>query len=168
LNIPSQGSTLCLACGLCCNGVLHAFANIEPGESAFVEALGLSVMEVDGRARFRLPCPLLDEKRCSIYEFQRPRVCGNYRCELLKKYLSAEVSLESALETINRLQGLLQEVQALLPDRLTGEDLRPASANDFDSLMDSQEQRLAHPELVLAWSKFNWYVRKHFDKQKKG
>ncbi len=162
MNTPIQGSTLCLACGYCCSGVLHAFANLEPGESASAEALGLSVTEEAGRVRFRLPCPLLDDKRCTVYQFQRPQVCGTYRCDLLKKYLSAELSLESALEMIERLGVLLQELR-----RLAGNDLLSVSTNDIYSLIDSQEKRLAHPELVLAWVKFNWYVRKHFDQHKK-
>jgi hypothetical protein len=79
----STGSTLCLGCGLCCAGVLHAHAVVKPDEIEQVRALGLTGATLRDGFGFRQPCPLCREQRCSVYP-HRPATCQAYRCDLLK------------------------------------------------------------------------------------
>ena len=38
-------TTLCLRCGLCCDGTLFTHVSLQPAEAAPLKALGLPVME---------------------------------------------------------------------------------------------------------------------------
>ncbi len=97
-----DGSALCLACGLCCRGLLHKKAVLEEGEVARFEGV-LEVVQEDGAAYFRLPCPQIGEDNaCKIYEVGRPLACGRFRCKVLREYLEGERELEEALEVVKR------------------------------------------------------------------
>lgn len=107
---PIDGSRLCLACGLCCQGLLHHCAVVEDGEVESVRKLGLQV-ESGGTGRvFALPCPLHREGRCTVYK-ERPAACRSYQCELLKRYLRGEVTLEMGLRIVERTRELVAAVR---------------------------------------------------------
>ena len=161
-----NGSTLCLACGLCCSGALFTRAFIHDHEVQFVESLGLSVFAKNQRFGFHLPCPQLDDKRCTIYAHTRPSVCGGFQCDLLKKYLAGDVTLSSALESVARLQDLLQEVKKNLPEGIIWEQISDTDSEYARAIFENPEQRQAHPELMMAWARFNRYTQKHFQKNK--
>jgi len=105
-----DGSPLCLACGLCCHGLLHDRAQLEPGEIEPMERLGLkSFVHHDGPA-FRLPCPRHRDGRCSIYE-ERPAACRGFQCKLLRRYLAGEISAEDSLVRIEQVKRLLADIR---------------------------------------------------------
>ena len=112
---PSEqldGSALCLSCGMCCRGMLHGWAKLEPDEREMAAGAGLHVFEGESGPAFRLPCPRLDGNACEIYG-HRPSTCSGYRCGLLEKYLSRQVSLEQAVATVGEAKRLGQEVREL-------------------------------------------------------
>lgn len=114
--VTPNGSDLCLECALCCDGSLFLKAQLRPHEPERARSLGLTVIESDNQPGFHLPCHLLNDKACSIYEKpERPQVCGSFRCDLLKRYLNSEVDLDSALKTIQTTRTVLAEIQQLLP-----------------------------------------------------
>jgi hypothetical protein len=119
MNNPTSapnGSNLCLECALCCDGSLFLKAQLRPHEPEHAYTLGLTVFEKDEQPGFHLPCHLLNGKACSIYEKnERPHVCGSFRCELLKRYLTGEVDLDSALKTVQTTRSLLAEIQQMMP-----------------------------------------------------
>ena len=88
-----SGSDLCLQCGLCCNGVLHSRAILVPADLPLADELGLDVFNDAKGCAFRLPCPRFQDGKCSVYDRQRPHICGAYQCALLKKYLSDQIDL---------------------------------------------------------------------------
>ena len=105
-----DGSHLCLACGLCCHGLLHDRAQLEPGEIEPMERLGLkSFVQHDGLA-FRLPCPRHQDGRCTIYE-ERPAACRGFQCKLLRRYLAGEISAEDSLVRIEQVKRLLADIR---------------------------------------------------------
>jgi hypothetical protein len=119
MNNPTSapnGSNLCLECALCCDGSLFLKAQLRPHEPQHAYILGLTIFEKDEQPGFHLPCHLLNGKACSIYEKnERPHVCGSFRCELLKRYLTGEVDLDSALKTVQTTRSLLAEIQQMMP-----------------------------------------------------
>lgn len=99
----SDATTLCLACGFCCDGTLHTHTVVLAGEVDAVQDLGLAVDAVQDRPAFQQPCAMFHRGSCSIYE-QRPHVCRRYECALLKRTLSGEIALEQALRVVDIAQ----------------------------------------------------------------
>lgn len=110
----SDASTLCVGCGLCCNGVLFTNARAEPDELPRLRALGLEVEQVGDRTQFRLPCPHHDDGHCGIYA-DRFLKCRTFRCALLKRLDSGEASLAEAQATVAQAKTMLARVTALDP-----------------------------------------------------
>lgn len=140
----SDDVKLCISCGLCCTGVLFAYAPLESDnddvEIATKFDLGVQPLpKSDGRQAFRLPCVCWDEK-CTIYP-DRPKICGSYRCHLLKKLDRGEVELEQALEKVRRTKGFVTSVIDGLGD--TAQDLHLWDRiNDFRKSVANDEADL--------------------------
>ncbi len=105
-------SDLCLACGLCCQGVLHDLVPLDEDELARAEKLRLPVVESPHRLAFRLPCPRLDDRRCTVYA-ERPRSCASYACETLRAYGAGEIDERAALARVDAVRGLAARVSGL-------------------------------------------------------
>jgi uncharacterized protein len=104
-----ERSELCLACGLCCQGVLHDLVPLDEDELELAQRLHLPVVESPLRVAFRLPCPRLDERRCTVYR-DRPRTCASYACELLRAYGAGEIDLATALARVGATREQSAEV----------------------------------------------------------
>ncbi len=57
----SDATTLCLACGFCCDGTLHTHTVILAGEVDAVKGLGLTVRTVQDRPAFQQPCTMFHD-----------------------------------------------------------------------------------------------------------
>lgn len=110
----SDASTLCVGCGMCCNGVLFTNARAEPDEVPRLRALGLEVEQVRDRTQFRLPCPHHDDGHCGIYA-DRFLKCRTFRCALLKRLDAGETSLAEAQAVVAQAKAMLARVTALDP-----------------------------------------------------
>ena len=137
---PSSGargdrerSDLCLACGLCCQGVLHDLVPLDEDELERAHQLRLPVVESPLRVAFRLPCPRLDDRRCTVYP-ERPRTCASYACETLRAYGAGEIDEETALDRIRQVREQSAEVA-----RRAGEGSRTEAATR------------------LAWMRRSWF-----------
>jgi Fe-S-cluster containining protein len=81
----NASESLCLRCGLCCDGSLFSFLGVQPGEVERLAARGLvAETRPDGRLALGLTkgCPGLSGKTCTLYE-DRPLACRDYKCLLL-------------------------------------------------------------------------------------
>lgn len=103
---------LCLGCGLCCRGMLHARAVLDPDEVAPARELGLNVLDRVEPA-FSLPCARFED-RCTIYQ-ARPRACVRYKCALLRKAEAGEVSFEQAKRIVADALRLMHEADQGMP-----------------------------------------------------
>ena len=110
----SDASTLCVGCGMCCDGVLFTNARAEPEEVPRLRALGLEVEQRGDRTQFRLPCPHHDNGHCGIYA-DRFVKCRTFRCALLKRLDAGEVGLAEAQATVAQARSMLARVTALDP-----------------------------------------------------
>jgi uncharacterized protein len=161
-----NGSLLCLACGLCCNGVLHARTIVKPNEIETVCALGLMIETNDDQPGFRQPCLLYRQQCCSVYP-NHPPTCKAYQCKLLKNFLAGPLTLEQGAQTIHRARELLAAVIAQLPPGHTFDQLRQEMDQDRDSgrgVFGSAELRRQNAEFLLTVAKLAVYPRKHFGK----
>lgn len=110
-----NASALCVSCGLCCNGALFTNAKAEPEEVPLLRALGLEVAQAGDRLQFGLPCRYNVEGCCTIYD-QRFTKCRTFRCALLKRLDTGEVSLPEALETVGKAKRMLDALVAIDPE----------------------------------------------------
>jgi len=113
-----DGSRLCLACGLCCQGMLHDWAKLAPGEIEAAERHGLQAFTHQDGPAFRLPCPRHRGGLCTIYE-ERPAACRGYQCKLLRRYLAGEISTEDSLVRIEQMKRLVADIRRRM---VAGED----------------------------------------------
>lgn len=100
-------STLCLRCGLCCDGTLFTHVPLQHTETGPLKALGLPVKErEDGTPILPQRCAALEGKTCTAYA-QRPEGCRRYHCHLFSALSEGEVSLEEALAVVDGAHALL-------------------------------------------------------------
>lgn len=113
-----QLETLCLACGLCCDGSLFDNVRLEPEES--VETLkehGLPVKHSRAKqpvAFFRQPCAAFcEDKTCRVYA-NRPKQCRRFECQVFKDVEAGAQTLESGLKVVKQARGKAEKVRRLL------------------------------------------------------
>jgi hypothetical protein len=106
---------LCLACGLCCNGVLFKDVELQAGDDgARLEALGLPVCDSGKTSKFSQPCAALcADNRCRLYA-ERPARCREFECALFKAVLAGDLALSAALRTVQTAQQRAGKVRRLL------------------------------------------------------
>lgn len=107
----ADASSLCLSCGLCCDGSLLADVRLDPHERGLAVRLRLTVVDDGTRMSFALPCPLFRDERCNAYE-DRPTSCRLFRCGLLRRLDRGEVSLERAREIVKTTRQLVTDERA--------------------------------------------------------
>ena len=114
----SDATTLCLACGFCCDGTLHTHTVLLVEEVDAATQVGLTVGVVQDRPAFQQPCTMFRGGNCSIYE-RRPHVCRRYECALLKRTIGGEITLEQALRVVGIAQKQLGVFHNRVPDAVS-------------------------------------------------
>jgi Fe-S-cluster containining protein len=127
-------NSLCLACGLCCNGVIFANVQLQPGDNAAqLRSLGLAFAprstSKTGREQFKQPCTAFAGCQCNIYP-DRPKYCREFECLLLKSVHAGETELEKALRIIRSTLRRVKKVKQLLRE-LGDADETVALSNRF-------------------------------------
>jgi Fe-S-cluster containining protein len=102
---PVTGGNLCSSCALCCDGTLFSSVPVSGDErDRLGDDPGLFVRGVE--VRLRMKCSCLDqENRCKIYE-TRPKICRNYRCDLLKRTECSELSFSESEHIVREAKRL--------------------------------------------------------------
>ncbi|RKH62799.1 YkgJ family cysteine cluster protein [Corallococcus aberystwythensis] len=154
--MSSALSTLCLHCGMCCDGTLFTQVPLQPAEAEALRQRGLSLtVKEDGAVVLPQRCAALKGLCCTVYE-ERPEACRRYRCQLFNALAEGEVSLEEA-------KGVVDAAHAKV-DAVVG---APGSAGDGrGSAM--RQARVAAASLELpaktreALAHAEVYLDKHF------
>ena len=145
-------ASICIGCGLCCDGTLHARATVKPGDELTVAAAGLEIAEEKGKRFFRQPCPHFLSGACTIYE-RRPGVCRTYRCALLTSLEAARTTRTEALDRIATAKKLIAAVRAIDPTAIVPAD-RSALADrlraQLASVANSEREPVAKAILDIA------------------
>ena len=132
-----QLSSLCLGCGLCCDGNLFTQVPLTAAELEPARRRGLVVLaRADGSPALRQRCGALVGLRCDVYD-DRPATCRSYRCMLHVALADGEVSQSEALGTVARAHALLAALADELPP-------------DADAVMQRGRRALRDPELPAS------------------
>jgi Fe-S-cluster containining protein len=153
--------TLCLQCGMCCNGVLFADVRPEPGDS--------SPLFHGNRSRVAQPCPAFNAATCAcaIYT-ERPARCRKFECRQLLGVRNGTTTTEDALRQIRVARELAAKVEKLLAE-LGFNDVRLPFSRRFQrcqraaengKLPEIQFDRLA--DLQLAVHRLTALLAKEF------
>ena len=101
--------TLCLQCGLCCNGVL--FADVRP------ERGGRSPLFAEYGPRVSQPCPAFDHDDCTCALYaQRPARCRKFECKQFIAVRDGGKTAAAALKKIREAKKFAAEVETLLTE----------------------------------------------------
>jgi len=152
--------TLCLQCGLCCNGVLFADVRPEPGDKSHLFA---------GRSRVNQPCPAFDHGTCAcaIYA-ERPARCRKFECRQLLGVQADEITTDDALKRIRKARQLAAKVERLLAE-LAHNETRLSLSRRFRRCQRAAEAGGLTPEqldtladLQLAVHELTLLLSQHF------
>lgn len=104
--------SICLDCGLCCDGTVLGFVQLTEKETPRVaEIMNLDVEKDTGF--FLQPCSKFCEK-CTIYD-DRPSACASFNCGLVYSVDNNNISYTSAVkitENVKHRKELLEEAIA--------------------------------------------------------
>ncbi len=92
---------ICLACGLCCDGTLIGFVQLEPKELTNVSKV-MDIEVTNGNGIFMQPCDKYCDG-CTIYS-DRPKQCASFKCHLLNAVEQKELDFNSAVEMIDAVK----------------------------------------------------------------
>lgn len=113
---PSQEASkyavqsLCLTCGLCCDGTLFSYVEIESDDNDAALALDIQTVGEPGPRILKQHCPAHKNCSCTIYQ-NRPNTCRNFQCALLKRFNKHRISQAEALKIIRDAVKLRDEVK---------------------------------------------------------
>jgi uncharacterized protein len=118
---PHNGAAaeqLCLACGLCCNGVIFADVKLQAGDNpSALRASGLPLRPASTRHGKRFcfdqPCAAFDGVYCRIYA-SRPSYCRAFECLELKRLKAGRSTLAAGLTLVRRARRRVEGVLRLL------------------------------------------------------
>lgn len=157
-------TSLCMGCGLCCDGTLYDGAKVSPGEEKRMSAAGLDLFDSVQKRYFRLPCPHHSScKGCMIYE-ARFDICRSYECALLKRAKAGDLSLAEAQQQIATAKALLSKVVAKNPGARTAANRMSIRAQLAADLQKGKATAAAEPLLdIISLDTFleRWFRRPH-------
>ena len=161
-------SQLCPACGLCCNGVLFADVELQPGDNAGrLIDLGMALKRKGMKRAFVQPCRCFDGKLCVIYA-DRPKRCATFECGLLKRVQSGAMTAPAALKRIADAKKLVDKVRRLLR-RLGDNDEQLALTKRYSRMMSKpidlsadEDTGEARGELMLAVNDLMHVLQREF------
>ena len=106
--------SLCLDCGLCCDGTMFEVAEIAPEEAARLE--GKVRLSAD-RTKLLQGCSALQpDCKCGVYT-ERPQTCRRYKCFVLASLEEGKFTRAEADEAIREVLGRREKVAALVGEK---------------------------------------------------
>jgi uncharacterized protein len=167
----SLAETLCLACGLCCNGVLFADVRLQAEDNAArFRSLGLPITtprSVRGPARFKQPCEALEGCRCRLYA-ERPAYCRQFECVLFKSVKAGRTQPNAALKLIRVARERADKVRRLLRELGDADERAPLSVRFRRTARRMERAELddatveSYARLTLAVHDLNLLLREVF------
>lgn len=155
----SSSQSLCLACGLCCDGTLFPSTILRSADEAdAARAVGLNVVPYRGRNVFLQPCPAYRDCICTVYA-NRPPNCREFKCELLKNLEQGDISQEAAQQIV---KSALAAKDAML--RLAG---APSATHPplwalMRTCMKDSKARAAHARVFFNFMVLQKYLDRFF------
>jgi len=114
--ISDAEQSLCVQCGLCCDGAIFERARVFPEDDlARLAADGFILLTTAVSSGFALPCHHQQGRICGVYQRWRPQICHTFRCALLRRFEAGELAWAEALARIESTVALVERIQAQLP-----------------------------------------------------
>ena len=149
--------TLCLGCGLCCDGTLFARVPVSASEGERLSRHSVDVqVRPDGSLALPQRCAALNGCACRVYE-DRPERCRQYQCNLYSAVAEGEVSAEEAAEVI---EGAKQRIAELA--RVFDDDVRPDVVSRFRDALAGPLAPEVSAEARAAFEELQSYLDRHF------
>ncbi|GGW81265.1 YkgJ family cysteine cluster protein [Salegentibacter mishustinae] len=162
----SDPTNICLSCGLCCDGTLIGFVQLESEELSPVRKM-MEIEQTGENGMFFLPCNELGCNGCNIYS-QRPKACRNFECGVLKSVEKKELTFDKATEVIDIVKQkkiAIEKQVAILQIELQSKsfhfkmlELKKLFRKDKSELFLSE----SHQELKLKLSELEKLLSKSF------
>jgi uncharacterized protein len=106
-----DGSILCLSCGICCQGILF-------DHTRYPDPMPFAISPEPRDPLLPLACRLFSfsQNSCRVYKDpNRPRVCREHQCHLLKQLLQNKLTLDQAQSKINKIKTLITKILVQIP-----------------------------------------------------
>ncbi|MFW6275291.1 MAG: YkgJ family cysteine cluster protein [bacterium] len=121
---------ICLSCGICCDGTLLGFVQLESEERSRLRKL-MDIEEVGDKGFFFQPCSKLGCNGCTIYP-DRPKKCGEFQCKMLKAFEKKELDFDSAISVIN----LVKQKRMTIEKHLTSLPVKLQSRSFYFKILE--------------------------------
>mgnify|MGYP000561683284 CR=1 FL=1 len=121
-----DSSNICLSCGLCCDGMLIGFVQLDPKEVPTLR----EVMKIEEENLFLQPCDKYCDG-CTIYA-ERPANCIKFKCGLLKSVEQKKLTFDSAVNTIE----LAKEKRSAIEEQITALNLNLRSQSFYFKMVE--------------------------------
>lgn len=166
-----MSTPICQECGLCCDGTMYSSVTLQTHDDRIPlleYGFQLVPMDSDG-VGFDQPCIACRERSCMIYP-QRPSICREYRCALLREVDEGRLPPAQARALIIDTIALRDRVVAQVRE-FTGNHaevsvprLLEAMVNKLDT-MDASSRRQVNAGMLLATGALRVVLAKRFDPQ---
>lgn len=165
--------SLCLSCGLCCDGTLFGSVELQLADDAeSLRELGLKI-STRGKPRFPQPCSALGSDGCCHVYKERPQLCRAFECALLQSVQRGRIEPVVAARIIRRTRQRAGEVWSLLRELgETREGLalalrfrrlrRQFDQGTFGDSTDLEERMDRFARLTLAVHELQFLLRREF------
>ncbi len=160
--VATSFSDFCIACGLCCDGTLFDHAVLHPDEIEGATASGFTLGDFAGKPGFAQPCRQLCGTSCSIY-MDRPKVCRDYRCVMLKRIAKGEVAVTDATRHVAEVRAAAANLKSELP---SGETIRECR-DLLEKAMEKPGEAAGSLRIRLLFGVLELLLDKHFRKPTK-
>lgn len=161
--------SICIDCGLCCDGTMFHAVDLEPSDDVLLLRERGAVLVTDSVSRrFQQPCVAFDGSCCTVYE-SRPTNCRTYVCALLTSVNNGDTSVADAQVVIRRARELSAIVRDCLDPAVESDVIRLGrhGLSTYLGIMNNQYEHdrleAAFPEaaelIVLLRETFGWTNR---------
>jgi len=159
-----EAQIICTSCGLCCDGTLFTHANLIPEDSdENLNAAGILAVQSSEKRYFQLPCHHLENRRCKIYHMWRPHVCGRFRCKILQRLSTGELSFEQGMEIAKKAREHIAELEHKINDTDVPDKM---SIHDRFKALESR-QNVKDMSVILNYAALLFRLNRDFIKKKK-
>jgi Fe-S-cluster containining protein len=125
----SDSSNICLSCGLCCDGTLIGFVELDREEIPALKKV-MDIKDENGHGFFLQPCSSFCDG-CTVYS-ERPRHCASFKCELLKSVEQKNLEFDLAVETIK----VVKQKKIAMENTLTALQLKLKSKSFYFKMVE--------------------------------
>jgi Fe-S-cluster containining protein len=166
----NDSASLCLECGLCCNGVIFADVELQSSEVKDLRSKFENLKLTDKnerRSKLLQPCAAFDGCRCRIYS-DRPIYCRQFECLLLKNVQSGRLDELAASQIVQTAKERAEKVRALLRELGDADEQSALSqrfqraAKRFEKAPLTDDKADIYADLTLAVHDLNMLLSEAF------